>query len=76
MPLQAWGKLNCGWNVALSRTPLELPEELELSVDELGKELSALTDPKPPDAPTSVVVDQQQPIGRQQPNFVLDKTIL
>ena len=60
----------------IDRTPIKLPEELKSRVDELGKELFALTDPKPTVAPSPVVVDQQQPVSWQQPNFALDKTIL
>ena len=54
----------------IDRTPIELPEELKSRVDELG------TDPKPTVAPSPVVVDQQQPVSLQQPNFAIDKTIL
>ena len=60
----------------IDRTPIELPEEHKSRVDELGKELFPLTDPKPTVAPSPVVVDQQQPVSWQQPNFALDKTIL
>ena len=41
----------------IDRTPIKLPEELKSRVDELGKELFALTDPKPTVAPSPVVVD-------------------
>ncbi len=57
----------------IDRASIKLPEELESSVDDLGKELSAISNPV---SPAPVFAKRGQLTSRQHQNFGLDKRIL